>query len=454
MASKRMVLLGEKNIKNALITLALPAIIGMLINAVYNVVDRWWVSHLGTGALAATNIVFPLFALIGAVGLTFGLGAGSYVSRLLGEKNKELAQKTASTAIFSSFFCGISFSLFALFYMEPVLVLLGASETSMVYALDYATYLSIGAIFTMLNMTMNNLLRAEGSPNIAMYAMLFGAVINIFLDPIFIFAFKLGISGAAIATVISQMISTLILSSYYFNRHSELKIGVRKITLSKQIYQEIMKIGTPTFFRQVLASISLVFINNAAKVYGDEAQAGIGIVNIVFLIAYYVLVGFNQGFQPLAGFNYGARKFSRLKEAIKVAISWATIYCVVITIIFSGFAAIIAGAFSDNKEVIRIASMGLRVYSIMLPFMGFSMIITGLYQALGYAKGAALLSLARQGIYLIPAILILPDIFGLEGVIYSQFTADLLTLITTIMCWIYIKNKLQKLEAYYTEERA
>lgn len=454
MGSKRMVLLGEKNIKTALITLALPAIIGMLINAVYNVVDRWWVSQLGTGALAATNIVFPLFAMIGAVGLTFGLGAGSFVSRLLGEKNKELAQKTGSTAIFSSFFCGISFSIFALFYMEPVLRLLGASDTSMVYALDYATYLSLGAIFTMLNMTMNNLLRAEGSPKIAMYAMLFGAIINIFLDPVFIFVFKLGISGAAIATVISQMISTIILSSYYFNGHSELKIGIRKITLSKQIYQEIMKIGTPTFFRQVLASISLVFINNAAKIYGDEVQAGIGIVNIVFLIAYYVLVGFNQGFQPLAGFNYGARKFSRLQEAIKVAISWATVYCVIITLVFSGFSAIIAGAFSNNGEVIRVASLGLKVYSIMLPFMGFSMIITGLYQALGYAKGAALLSLARQGIFLIPAILILPKLYGLYGVIYSQFTADLLTFITTIICWIYIKNKLQELEDNYREERA
>lgn len=446
MADHRTEMLGKRNVKEALIHLGIPAIIGMLINAVYNVVDRIYVGRLGTEALAATNVVFPLFALIGAVGLTFGIGAGSYVSRLLGQGNKEKAQRTASTAIFSSMVCGLLYTIAGLFFIVPILKLFGASESAMTYAVDYAKYLTMGAIFTMMNMTMNNLLRSEGSPKMAMLAMLSGAIINIILDPIFIFVFKLGISGAAIATVIAQMCSTFLLLHYYFSGRSSLNIGTRFITFSKDIYSQIMKIGTPTLMRQVLASLSLVMVNHAARNYGDNALAAMGIVNIVFLIAFYVLFGFNQGFQPLAGYSFGAKNYSRLNEAIKVAITWASLYCIIITVIFTLMATPIAKAFSSDPQVIEIATLGLRVFSVVLPFMGFIIIITGLYQALGYAIGAAILSLSRQGLFLIPAVLILPRIYGLNGVIFSQFVADLLTLIVTITFAIYIKRKLVKMQ--------
>lgn len=446
MADRRAELLGKKDVKEALIQLAIPAIIGMLINAVYNVVDRIYVGRLGTEALAATNVVFPLFALIGAVGLTFGIGAGSYVSRLLGEGNKNKAEKTASTAIFSSMSCGLLYTVAGLFFIVPILTFFGASTTAMNYAVDYAKYLTMGAIFTMMNMTMNNLLRAEGSPKMAMLSMLTGAIINIILDPIFIFIFGLGISGAAIATVISQMCSTILLLSYYFSGRSSLRIGFRFISLSKDIYSQIMKIGTPTFMRQVLASFALVMVNNAAKVYGDNALAAMGIINIVFLIAFYVLFGFNQGFQPLAGYSFGAKNYSRLNQAIKVAISWASLYCIIITIIFTVMATPIAKAFSEDQQVIEMASFGLRVFSVNLPFMGFIIIITGLYQALGYSIGAAILSLSRQGLFLIPAVIILPRIYGLNGVIFSQFAADLITLFVATGFAIYIKKRLGEME--------
>lgn len=446
MVDNRAELLGKRDVKQALIHLGIPAIIGMLINAVYNVVDRIYVGRLGTEALAATNVVFPLFALIGAVGLTFGIGAGSYVSRLLGEGNKEKAEKTASTAIFSSVACGLLYTIAGLFFIVPILKFFGASESAMTYAVDYAKYLTMGAIFTMMNMTMNNLLRAEGSPKMAMLAMLSGAIINIVLDPIFIFALNLGISGAAIATVISQMCSTILLLQYYLKRKSSLRIGIKFITFSREIYSQIMKIGTPTFMRQVLASFALVMVNNAAKVYGDKALAAMGIINIVFLIAFYVLFGFNQGFQPLAGYSFGAKNYSRLNQAIKVAITWASLYCIIITTIFTVMATPIAKTFSSDTQVIDIATLGLRVFSVVLPFMGFIIIITGLYQALGYSIGAAILSLSRQGLFLIPAVLILPRIYGLNGIIFSQFAADLITLLVTIGFAIYIKRRLAKME--------
>ncbi len=443
MSDKRTEILGSMDIKKSLFKLAIPAIIGMLINAVYNVVDRIYVGKLGTEALAATNVVFPLFALIGAVGLTFGLGAGSYVSRLLGQGNKELAQRTASTAIFSSMACGLGYTLIGLFFIVPILKFFGASETAMAYAVDYGKYLTMGAIFTMMNMTMNNLLRSEGSPMIAMLSMLTGAIMNIILDPIFIFGLKLGISGAAIATVISQMISTLLLLSYYLRGKSALRIHFKFVTFSLALYGQIMKIGTPTFLRQVLASLSLVIVNHAAKSFGDSALAAIGIVNIIFLMAFYVLFGFNQGFQPLAGYNYGAKNYKRLNEAIRIAIIWASLYCIIITIIFTAFATPIVGAFSDDPAVLSIATKGLRVFSILLPFMGFILMITGLYQALGHAIGAAVLSLSRQGIFLIPTVLILPRFFGIDGIIFSQLVADFLTL---IVCTAFAMNIIKKLK--------
>ncbi|PKM94310.1 MAG: MATE family efflux transporter [Firmicutes bacterium HGW-Firmicutes-1] len=443
MSDKRKEILGSMDIKKSLLKLAIPAIIGMLINAIYNVIDRIFVGKLGTEALAATNVVFPLFALIGAVGLTFGIGAGSYVSRLLGQGNKELAQRAASTAIFSSMMCGFIYTLIGLFFIVPILKFFGASDTAMAYAVDYGKYLTMGAIFTMMNMTMNNLLRSEGSPMMAMLAMLAGALTNIVLDPIFIFVLDMGIAGAAIATVISQMLSTVLLISYYLSGKSSLRINVKLITFSRSLYAQIMKIGTPTFLRQVLASLSLVIVNHAARQFGDSALAGMGIVNIVFLIAFYVLFGFNQGFQPLAGYNYGAKNYKRLGEAIRIAIIWATLYCVIITVIFSVFTTTIVGVFSVDSEVIEIGTKGIRAFSVLLPFMGFIIIITGLYQALGRATGSAVLSLSRQGLFLIPTVLILPRIFGLNGVIYSQLVADFLTLIVASIFTIHIMKKLK-----------
>lgn len=442
MEEKRVKLLGEVKVEKALITMAIPAIIGMMVNAIYNIVDAIYIGMLGTVQQAATNIVFPLFMIIGAVGLTFGIGAASYISRLLGQKSVEQANKTASTALFSSFVSGITCTIFGLIFIKQILNAFGATETNMDYAIEYARILTFGSIFTMLNMTMNNMLRAEGSAKMSMIALTAGAFLNILFDPIFIFVFDLGISGAAIATVIAQMISTILLLTYYITGKSVLTLRLNLITLNKKIYGEIMKIGVPTFIRQIFASLAIAITNNAANPYGDPAIAGIGIVNRVFMLVFYVMIGYNQGFQPIAGFSYGARKIERLKQCLKVSIRWTTIYCIIMTILFYIFTYEIIRVFSNDKEVIEIAIRALRALCIMLPFTGFMIIFNGLFQAMGYGLKAAILSLSRQGIFLIPALMIMPKLYQLNGIIYAQPFADLCTLIVTIAISIEIIREL------------
>jgi len=432
MQDKREYLLGEAKVETALITLAIPAIIGMMINGIYNVVDTMFVGKLGTEPLSAAAIVYPLFSMIGAIGLTFGVGAGTYVSRLLGQGKKELATKTASTALFSSAVCGAIYIIIGLIFLDPILKLYGATESVMYYAREYAKYLTMGSIFNMVNMTMNNLLRAEGSAKFVMFSMSTGAVLNIILDPIFIFVFGLDIAGAAIATVLSQMVSTILLLSYYITGRSMLNIRFKFITISKTIYSEIMKIGLPTFFRMILASIGVALINNMAKEFGDAAVASIGIVNRIFMLAMFALLGYGQGFQPVAGYNYGALKYDRLNKAIKVSIKWTSIYTILTTIIFMSFSETIIKGFSDDYEVIKIATLSLKAMSILFPLLGVVTVINSLFQALGHAIQAAILSLSRQGIFLIPTVLILPRIYGLNGVIFSQPLADFITIIITI----------------------
>lgn len=430
--NSRTKLMGEDKISKALITLAIPAIIGMLVNAIYNLVDTMFVGRLGTSAIGAATVVFPLFMLIGAFGLTFGVGSGSYVSRLLGKGEVEQASRTASTAVATTAVAAIFVTALCLVFIEPILRIFGATPTIMPYAIDYARIIVAGAMFTMLNMCMNNLLRAEGSAKMSMVALVIGAGLNIILDPIFIFAFGMGIKGAAVATVVSQIVSTIFLLNYYLRGHSVAKLSPKLITPSKEIYSEILKIGLPTFARQILVSVAMALFNIMAMPYGDATIAGIGIVNRVFTMAMYVLFGFVQGFVPLAGYNYGAKKYDRLLEALKVSLIWTTIYSLVMAAIYVVFAKFIVMGFSSDPTVIAVGSKGLRMFSMTLPFAGILVIVNGLFQSMGKARQAGVLSLSRQGFFLIPLLYILPQLIGVDGIFLSQPIADFLTLIITI----------------------
>jgi putative MATE family efflux protein len=440
-------MMGEGNIPDVLMKLAIPGIIAMLINAVYNVVDTVFVGMLeNTSAIAAVSVAFPMFMLIAALGQMFGVGSGSYISRLLGENNKEQADKTASTTFFTALIIAICFTILGLFFIKPLLIMFGATDTILPYAHGYGKILMLGSVFTILNMTMNNMIRAEGNAKYSMIAISLGAALNIILDPVIMFGFGMGVKGAALATVIGQAISTIFLVSYYISGKSYVKISVKKFNPSIKIYSEMLKIGVATLARQGLASLSMGLINTACKPYGDAAVAAMGVTLRVFCVAMYVVLGYNQGFQPVAGYNYGAKKYMRLKEAIKVSLKRTTIFCTISALIFIIFAKPIIGAFSKDPEVIKIGVQILRAISLILPFFGFQQVYASLFQSLGKGKEALLLSLSRQGIFLIPAVMILPKIFGLNGVILTQPIADLCTLMVTSVFAVKISKELRSKE--------
>ncbi|WP_207729273.1 MATE family efflux transporter [Clostridium sp. 'deep sea'] len=440
MQEKRAEMLGKDKISRVLIKLAIPAIIGMLVSAIYNVVDTLFVSSLGTEALGAVTVVFPFFMLVSAIGMMFGSGSASYISRLLGQKNTKRANQTVIVTLVSSIACSIIFTCLGLVFLEPVLAMFGASKTIMPFARDYAVIIICGSIFTMSNMALNNMLRAEGSAKISMIGMVSGAVLNIALDPILIFMFNMGVRGAALATVISQAVTTVILLYYYLSKKSYLKLSLGNFTFSREIYSEIFKIGIPTLLRQGLASLSMGMMNSAAVVYGDAAVAAVGVTNRVIMVAFYVLFGFSQGFQPLAGYNFGAKKYDRVQKTVKIAVQWSTIYCLIISGLIFIAAPAIVSAFSNKPEVINTGVKMLRYYSVVLPTFGFTIMYNTLFMAFGRAKSALILSTARQGIFLIPAIIILPKIFNLEGVLMSQPVAAALSFCLTA----YMASRIQK----------
>lgn len=441
--NKKIRIMSEENIPTALLKLGIPAIVGLLITAVYNFVDAIFVGGLGTSAMGAASIAFPIMMVIMGIGMAMGGGAASYISRLLGEKDKQQANKTAAISFFGSIILGVIVIIPALIFLEPLLKSFGATETILPFAKDYASIFVSGSIFNVINITMNNLARAEGAAKVSMKALLVGAILNIILDPIFIYTFNLGIKGAAIATVISQIVSSILLLRFFQSDKNSIKISIRYFSLSRKIWFEIIKIGTPNLVFQILTSISMGLINTAAVPYGDAAVAAMGIVNRIFAIGSYIIFGFSKGFQPIAGYNYGAKKYSRLKDSINISLRWTTWCCVVLAVIQIIFARPIVSIFTNDPKVIDIGTKAVRAYSIMFPFFGFQIIYMTLFLALGKAREGGVLSLGRQGIFLIPTVLILSRIIGLNGVIFSQAIADFLTMLLTLFLSIKLNKKLR-----------
>jgi len=440
--------MGEDNIKKVLLKLAVPGIIGMLVNAIYNIVDTLFIGMLNdTSAIGAVSVAFPLIMLIGAVGQMFGVGANSYISRLLGAKDQDSAEVAASTAFVTTLIVAAGFTLIALPSLESILATFGASATIMPYALDYGRIMIIFSVFTMINMTMNNIIRAEGGATFSMMALSLGAVLNMILDPIFIFGFGLGVKGAAWATITGQIISTGFLLSYYLRGKCQVPLKLSKFKPSKLVYGEIFKIGVPTLLRQVLISLSMGLINSAAMVYGDSAVAAMGVSTRVLSMSFYITFGYLQGFMPVVGFNYGAKLYDRVRESIRFSIRITTLFNVIACVIFAFFAEPILGAFSNDPEVIAFGAKALRYNSVMLPFVGYMIIGNGVFQAFGKGKEALVLSVARQGIFLIPAITILPSLMGVQGILLSQPIADVLTLITTFVLFTGLNKALDKEQA-------
>lgn len=439
-----MELLGTAPIPKALLAMGIPTMIGMLVNAFYNLVDAYFVGGLGESQMGAISVVYPLGQVVVGLGLLFGNGAASYISRLLGRGDKERADKVASTALYSSISVGAVIIIISVIFLNPILKLLGATESILPYAAAYAHIYIVSCIFNVFNVTMNNIVTSEGAAKTTMCALILGAVLNIALDPLFIYTLDLGVAGAAIATAISQLVSTCVYLAYILRGKSVFHFRPKDCTYTKEVMSEIFKIGVPTLVFQVLTSLSISLINNAAGGYGDSAIAGMGVVTRLISMGSLSVFGFIKGFQPIAGYSYGARKFDRLREAIKTSILWSTIFCVAFGVVLVFFPTAIVSQFTKaDAEMIRIGAASLRANGFTVMLFGFHTVYSSLFLALGKGREGFILGACRQGICFVPVILILPCIWGLEGIMYAQPVADILSVIITVLMAIPLHKKLQ-----------
>ena len=445
--NKKMALLGSAPIPKALLALGIPTMIGMLINALYNLVDTYFVGGLGTDQMGAVTVAFPLGQIVVGLGLLFGNGAAAYLSRLLGRGDKDTANKVASTAIYSGVSIGAIVILFSIIFLEPILKQAGAIESVIPYAVTYSRIYIVFSIFNVFNVTMNNIVSSEGAAKTAMCALMAGAVLNVILDPVFIYALILGVVGAAIATAISQVISTLVYLCYILRKKSVFNFSIKECCFAKEIISEILKIGIPTLIFQLLTSLSIGMINSAAKEYGGSALAAMGPVTKIMSMGTLIVFGFLKGFQPIAGFSYGAKKFDRLREAIRTAVLWSTIFCVIFGFVAAVFSTQIVSLFTkEDAEMVRIGSIALRGNGLSFVLFGFYTVYSFLFLVMGKAAEGCVLGACRQGICFVPVILILPLVLGLSGVLYAQPIADVISAIVTALMAVRLHRELRTAE--------
>lgn len=448
--NKKMELLGSAPIPKALLALGLPTMTGMLINALYNLVDTYFVGGLGTDQMGAVTVAFPLGQIVVGLGLLFGNGAAAYLSRLLGRGDKDTANKVASTALYSSVLIGGIVILCFVIFLEPILRQTGAIESVMPYAVTYTSIYITFSIFNVFNVTMNNIVSSEGAAKTAMCALMAGAILNVVLDPIFIYILNFGVAGAAIATAISQIVSALIYLFYIFRKKSVFNFRIKECCFSKEIMSEILKIGIPTMVFQLLTSLSISMINNAAKEYGGSVLAAMGPLTKIMSMGSLIVFGFLKGFQPIAGFSYGAKKFDRLQEAIKTSILWSTIFCVIFGLAAAVFSTDIMSLFTkSDMEMIRVGSIVLRASGVSFILFGFYTVYSFLFLVMGKAKEGCILGACRQGICFVPVILILPMLWGLNGILYAQPIADVLSAIVTAYMAVQLHKELSTTKAHF-----
>ena len=433
----------EAPITRLLVSLSLPTVANMMLSSVYNMTDTYFVTSLGDSAIGGVGIVFSIQSLIQAVGFGVAMGTGSIVSRKLGEKDDKAANRFASSALLMGFLMGLFIAAVCMPFLTPILRIIGATETILPHARSYAVVILIAAPLMCTSFVTGPLLRAEGRATYSMLVGIVGGLVNIALDPIFIFVLDLKVMGAAVATALSQVISFSMAIGFYAFNKGVIKISFKYISRDIRDYWLILKTGAPTIFRQGLGSVSTTLLNGRAKLYGDAAVAAISLANKTYMLIRSVVLGVGQGFQPIAGYNYGAKKYDRVKKAFTVAVilgSAVAVFGAVICAVIPDKIISLLGA--ENPEVIKIGGRMLMIYSIALPFLGFSSYVNMMYQSLGFVKGATFLASCRQGVYFIPAIIILPLLLGLNGVIASQSLADILTFLTSIpFCVFFLKKK-------------
>ena len=436
--------LTEAPVEPLICKMAVPTIISMLITSIYNMADTFFVGWLGTSATGAVGVVFPLMALIQAVGFFFGQGSGNYISRQLGAQHREEAERMAATGFFSALAAGAVIMVLGLVCHTPLCRLLGATDTILPYALDYMCIILVGAPWITAALVLNNQLRLQGNATYAMVGLVSGGVLNIALDPLFIFMFDMGIAGAAVATILSQFISFCLLL-LGVRLSGGIQIRLRLFSPSRKRFLALAGGGVPSLCRQGLASIAVTCLNTAARPYGDAAIAAMSVVTRVAQFAGSAMIGFGQGFQPVCGFNFGARKYDRVTRGFRFCVKASSVVLLVLAVVGWIFAPQIIAVFrADDPEVIRIGTATMRWQCISFPLMAWTTMCNMLLQNIAMTVRASIVAAARQGLFFIPAALLLPTFLGLEGVQMCQAVSDVCAFVLAIVLTVPVLRTLAR----------
>ena len=441
--SRRLMMLNEP-ISRVIPKMAVPTIVAFLITSIYSLADTYFVSSLGTNATAAVSVNASLDQMIMMCGSMLAQGANSYIARLLGEGKEKKASQVLSTSFFAAFFMGALLLVFGSVFMVPMVRLLGATPTCEQYAIDYATYILLAAPFMATNFVMNQCLRSEGSATLSMVGMAFGGVLNIALDPIFIFGFDMGVAGASLATAISKLVSFGILVFPYVTKRSLLNLSIRNFRPNKDIIFNVVSVGSSSLFRNGLNVISAIILNNIAGGISDSVLAAVGVTNKIMMFPFCIILGFGNGFQPVAGFNWGAKRYDRVEESYRfsarVSLIGSAVMALAIAVFCDQLIVIFAGT---DAEMRRIGAFCILTQCIALPIHAWVAIVNMLCVGLGNAKGAMLLATARQGTCFLPIVYILARLLGAYGVASVQAVADVLSILLAIPLAVSMTKKIR-----------
>ncbi len=434
----------ETPIPRLIISLSVPTIINMLVTNIYNLVDTAFVGRLGNSASGAVGIVFGYMAIVQAVGFMFGQGGGSIASRLLGARDADKASKTASTAFFFAFGAGILISVLSFVFLDPLVMALGSTVTIAPYAKQYIVYVLFATPFMSASFTMNNVLRYEGKAAIGMVGLLAGSILNMVGDPILMFGLNMGVAGAGLSTCISQIISFFILLSMFLRGRTTCRISIGNVNPGEDLLLRICAAGLPSLLRQGLGSIATIILNSNAGIYGDEAVAAMSIVSRISFFIFSVALGVGQGFQPVSAFNYGAKKYDRVRKGFRFTLVTGEILMGIAIIAMFINSGNVIGLFRNDPRVIEIGTRALRLNLFSLLFLPLSMVTEMLFQSTGHSAGASILSSLRSGIFFIPALIILSHVRGLSGIQEAQPIAYILTFFPSLVFCMWLMRRMRE----------
>lgn len=442
--NKRLELMEHGKVNRALIYLGLPTIVGLLMTGFYNFIDSFFVAQLGTSAMGAISIAYPLVTFIPGIGLLFGNGGAAYISELLGAGEKKKAEIVLSSTLFFCIIASIGFQ-FILLFLKPLLIALGASPEVLPYAMDYTGILIVGFLFQIPSICLMNLVRAEGAVALSTWSQIVGSVVNIILDPIFIWPLHMGIMGAAVTDVIGQFISVAILLPYYLTHKSYLKLSIKNVRFQSWFIKPIFKVGFPIFTINLFQSLSISAANVAAAPFGDNTIAALGIANRMVGMTTFAVTGFSRGYQTFISYNYGAKHFDRIKEATRKAYLWAISGSAILSAAQILFARPIVAAFSKDPNVIGQGVQAMLGASVLFFTYGFQSMAIVYLLCIKFSKSGFLFSISRQGIIYLPVLMLMGFLWGTTGIYYAQAVADILTTVLIVVFLITTKQKRETL---------